>query len=543
MNSLRSEVHSATSLRTALATIRFPNRRLFVQLTFFGLGFLVILALMIGLGSKGQVSVGESDFLSSANGLPRSLGSAGSCATGTQYCSRTDLRTASLPDPLPSVGGLKGANRIVIPPDFNNPIVRITDSQSEGREGGNKAFDVSSSAEVHAISRNNDRIVVSDQGTFMLPFAFDTSTMQATRMYVSVFPSTKGMIFSGRGFPVWSYTQPYILCQLQNNKSNDPAIVQYDFANAKKPPSPEQLVDLSSCVAGLAKNVKGWAEDLTVSDDDQTFATSIAAQGGSQGSAVLAIVWNRTNGCRIWETDTGKIIGSYGGAPTGTVNMTDRFTIHNLRISKGGDWLKVVGQRCLSGACSEDHTRVMFWNIRTLEVNVVRYSSPSSCGHGTEGFGHMINSCGGNGYGAKAFWVRSLTDLNSVSILNSSQPATNQHPFDVHISWTNADLNDSSPFFSSSWIGQLEPVFAWDNEIIGVDVTGAGTVHRFAHNYITGKSVFFASKYGIGSVSQDGRWFIWSSDWAATLGNVNLRSQACSVGVNCRADVFMVKLQ
>jgi hypothetical protein len=81
----------------------------------------------------------------------------------------------------------------------------------------------------------------------------------------------------------------------------------------------------------------------------------------------------------------------------------------------------------------------------------------------------------------------------------------------------------------------------WYNEIIGISPVN-GTVWRFAHTYVTAASQRFSTKYAIGSISQDGRFFAFSSDWMGTLGSES-GSSSCTVGTDCRGDVFVVALQ
>jgi hypothetical protein len=93
-------------------------------------------------------------------------------------------------------------------------------------------------------------------------------------------------------------------------------------------------------------------------------------------------------------------------------------------------------------------------------------------------------------------------------------------PTDMHFGWN--QLNDSYPFVGSTsrWTG-LPPTFAWANEIVGFQPSAGGKQFRFASSYITGLSPFFSTQYAIGSVSQSGKYFLFSSDWMNTLGSVS----------------------
>jgi hypothetical protein len=115
-------------------------------------------------------------------------------------------------------------------------------------------------------------------------------------------------------------------------------------------------------------------------------------------------------------------------------------------------------------------------------------------------------------------------------------------PFDQHQSWNNVDALDSLPFLASTCTPVSKDFPApWYNEIIGVASDGSGKVWRFAHSFISSKSSAFSTKYGVGSVSQDGRFFIFSSDWMGTLGS-ETGNKACGLATTCRGDVFVVQL-
>ncbi|MGC2541496.1 MAG: hypothetical protein WA372_09855, partial [Candidatus Sulfotelmatobacter sp.] len=82
----------------------------------------------------------------------------------------------------------------------------------------------------------------------------------------------------------------------------------------------------------------------------------------------------------------------------------------------------------------------------------------------------------------------------------------------------------------------------WYNEIIAVAADGTDKTWRFGHTFITTKSQRFSTSYAIGSVSQDGKFFMFSSDWMGTLGSES-GGKACTIGSDCRGDVFVIELR
>jgi hypothetical protein len=137
---------------------------------------------------------------------------------------------------------------------------------------------------------------------------------------------------------------------------------------------------------------------------------------------------------------------------------------------------------------------------------------------------------------------RSFARANSVSNLTSIFPPDITAPLDQHQSWNNVDPADSLPFFSSTWSTTSPYPAPWYNEVIAVAADGSGKTWRFAHTFITAKSQRFSTEYAIGTISQDGRFFILSSDWLGMLGSES-GSPTCTIGKNCRGDVFVVELK
>jgi hypothetical protein len=286
-----------------------------------------------------------------------------------------------------------------------------------------------------------------------------------------------------------------------------------------------------------------YTDDVSVSGDDQTFA-ALGSTTGGQGStgAVYVIVWNRTTGCRVWNALTGAVTGSWG--PTGTINITDKFYLHNVRINKAGTAIKVTQNTCAPspGGCTAN-TNIYVWPISGLTVNRIIADSTDGCGHTVIGALNTMNDCGNLSGSRGYFQLRpfSSNDQGGTSILSTYPSAFNNE--DGHFSWAEDNGSDTNPVFAALYTGTFEATDAWDNEILGLRTDGSGTAYRFAHNYITGLDTEnFGAEYGIGSVSQDGKYFIWGSDWDGMLGQIGGGSASCTIGTNCRADVFIAVL-
>jgi hypothetical protein len=456
---------------------------------------------------------------------------------GPIYCSPTDLDPAPFAR-VPDIGGLTGAGDSVTDPNFGNTIARLTDWDTEGSAGrdDNFAVDCGGSAEINFMNSADTKFYVCDGGAAMDLFTFDTATMTASRMYVSNFPTTNGMrITTNSSSGEWSFTQTDTLYDIEtgNYRAGTPIIKSYTFSSLSQPPSAQTLYNFSqnsNCVPSSAGTTH-WIEDVTVSKDDQTFSTSFSVTG-NQGTAVWVVVWNRSTGCRWLNTQTGQVGGEWG--QTGTTNLSDRFYIHNSRLSKDGNWVKISFQSCISTCASG--VQLYLWQISTNTLTAC--TTATNClGHTALGYTHMVNSPTTPSQQTQT--IRPFSDINHQTQLWTNGPPSHI-PWDNHQSWENVNAADNNPYISSSETG-VPIVHAWDEEIDGFTTDGSGIVYRFAHTFSSGLGSFFSSANAIGSVSADGKFFAWSSDWEGTLGSTN-GGKTCTLGSNCRSDVFIVAL-
>jgi hypothetical protein len=239
------------------------------------------------------------------------------------------------------------------------------------------------------------------------------------------------------------------------------------------------------------------------------------------------------SGCTMLNTQTGQVSGDWG--VKGTINIPDRWTIHNVKLSKDGNWLIIVPTTCTAASCSAGP---YYWQIGT--TNVTSCGQGGLCsGHWTEGYSHWVN-CNNSPLANQV--IRSFAVAASARSVGNDLPSGIVGPLDQHQSWNNVDPMDSVPFFSSTWSNRKPFPAPWYNEIIAVAADGSGKTWRFAHTFITSNSQIFSTQYAIGTVSQDGRFFIFSSDWMGTLGSES-GSTSCTIGTNCRGDAFVVELK
>ena len=450
-------------------------------------------------------------------------------------CSRTDLAAVQLPATIPNVGDLVGANTVVTDPDFKNSLVRVTDAQTNPSKPNESYFTTNSgSGDQNLWNLDSTLFTLTDEGGEMYVFSFNAASQQASRLYVSNFPSENGLTLQSQS-GWWSHQQTNLL--FFNNPSKTPTLASMDFTDRTTPPTKNILYNFTASVNCLAASFIGttsWSSDLAVSADDSVFGVAYSNTGG-QGTGVTAAVYKVGSGCRWYNTQTGLIGGDWG--TTGTIAIPDRYSIHNIRLSRDGNWMVISSTTCFA-SCTPG---VYFWQVGTTNVE----NCSNFCdGHFTEGYTHWLNNSTHQSQAQES--IRpfsapgSFTDLIPLRSIPSGLAA----PLDTHQSWNNnTDPSDSSiPFFQTTWSPTTPFPAAWYNEILGVAANGSGTTWRFAHSFITTKSQFFDAQYGIGSVSQDGKFFIFTSDWQGTLGSSS-GSQTCTIGKDCRADVFIVELK
>jgi len=444
------------------------------------------------------------------------------------YCSRTDVEVAPLPIKPPSVGNLSGANTIVIDPDFHNRIVRITDANTDTFPVfKNRSYEsaASGSADENLWNLDSTLLIVQDTGAGGYPFTFNPTTMQAARMYVSSLPQTGGLRLPGG---VWSRVNPNVL---YTDKGT--AINKYDFTDRQTPPSPQPVYDFTSSPNCLPPGFSvTWSTRGGVNSDDTVFGMGYS-NTGYQNTGAYAVAYKVGSGCTVLNTTTGRVWGDWGAR--GTISRSERWTVHNTKISRDGNWLIIAVGTCMTAPRCYGP---FFWQIGT--TNVISCGDGRFCGgHWTEGYSHWVNN-----YNTPMFnqVIRLFGDKDSVNSLTNRFSFPFNKFFDQHQSWNNVDPNDSVPFTSSTWVPTDWFTAPWFNEIIAIAADGSGTTWRFAHSYITTRSRNFTTMYGIGSVSQDGRFFMFSSDWMGTLGSES-GAKTCTIGTDCRGDVFVVELR
>ena len=451
----------------------------------------VVSFLLAGLSSLACGAQNPAPAASAACGVP-------------DYCARTDRKVEPYPDRPPAMGP---AGSIITDPTFGSRIVRITDDRSDPKGMGRSLY-TPSSAEQNSWNKDSTMFYVTTAGGSFVLYGFDPATMKVR--------DAKKPNLDWNGEPQFSFSHANILFGMSHLEA---VIEQYDTATGKI----SEINKPSKCVKLEARDL---GHNISVSADDNRFMTTL---GPKQDENYLVYVYDRTQGCRWYNPVTGEVGGDWG--PKGTISVPDRFPVHNARMAKSGKFLYVTR----GGGGSPGH-RWVVWEIDTLNVSVC---SKGCTGHHVMGYSHILGSSGM--VHPMDVVSRPLNHLeDSTSLVTRLEPGKDW--YDSHFSWNNVDPSDSTPVCFSTYMPNnpttpgtpLQVNGPWENEIDCAETDGkASKIWRFAHTYSTAKNGFWSTPRG--NVSQDGRFFIFTSDWQDQLGKDR--------DDKYRTDVFVLELK
>jgi hypothetical protein len=427
-------------------------------------------------------------------------------APGIQPPADYQAITSTEPIPYPSVPPRLGpAGSIITEPEFHARVLRVTDAGTLGAHFPNWDFHTPGSAMQNTFATDSKLFYVIGEGMHILVFHFDPTTLRSTY---------SGLDFGKYGWRdmTFSTVSPNIAYGVAGGAKG--RIDRYDFSSNKESTvfDPAHCLKYSGAFGGL---------DISASAGDSRI---LGVFGPQEDEDPYLVVWDSTHGCRWYNTQSGEVGGNWG--PKGKVSTNDRFGVHQARISLNGRYAVVTG-----GAGWH------VWDIETLQV--------SSCtkreicgGHFAIGYNKIVNSAGTED--EMHVVMRSLSNLNAPSDLIGTFPKPKEWGSDKHWSWNNDNVSDTAPVCGSTYMASnpdtpgapLLADRAWDNEILCFATTGPQKVWRIAHTYSTARNGFFSTPRG--NISQDGRFYMFSSDWEDELGKDRAG--------HFRTDVFIVPL-
>lgn len=448
------------------------------------------------------------------------------------------LAVVNNPTPGPNVGNLTGAGTVITDPDFGNAIARCTDAQTDPARP-NTGFNTNAGAAaiVNHFNQDDTLLYVQESGAVGVVMQFDAQTMQCTRIYASnpAYASTGGLTITGAGAD-FSYSNPNWL-YVWDSTGGGAKIYRYDFSDRSATGSPavtliaDFIADTGSGFTGTPGNclpsnfISDWIGHDGPSADDSSFTAAYSA--GAQNEGFYVVDWKVGSGCRVYNTSTGMISGDWG--PTGPISVfygnataadspTDLYYIHSIFQNLTGAYAIVTNGSCVSGnttCLSTAGASPYFWEIATTNVTK---NEGNLGGEFAFGWNDFVNENNGP---LGQFAIRAFTAPGSPSLVIGTLPQGLPVGLSDYPSWVNDDGSDNLPFFNtydyplyyntpfpSGWINEITAVFP-DGETL-----------RFAHTFVTRTNPLFTTNYGVGSVSQSGKFFMQSSDWLGTLGSI-----------------------
>jgi hypothetical protein len=415
------------------------------------------------------------------------------------YCARTDRQPVPYPKDPPTLGPV---GSIVTDPSFGSRIVRVTDAKT----GNGESYSTPSSAEQNSWNSAGTSFYVLGRGGQIILYDFDPATMK---------PHARGGLrqpFGGE--PEFSLVDPNLLYGTDRRAD---AFAQYDIATGR-------FTDLYSASKCMKLGGDDHVHGISVSADDNRLATAVGPQ---QDKNHVVMIYDRKQGCRWYDTQTGEVGGEWG--PKGTVLSPERFLVHGMAISRSGKYIFLT-----RGNPSPGHFWLI-WDVDTLKVALC----PGKCkGHHVLGYNQMVASAE-MGHPMELI-IRPLDKLEQTMPLIGSLEPLKGYWYDSHFSWNNVDAEDSTPVCFSTYRPSNKPLQPpdvdgpWENEIDCMSTDPKEPkIWRFAHTFSTAKNGFWSTPRG--NVSRDGRFYAFTSDWEDQLGR--------GLKTDYRTDVFIVELK
>jgi len=407
---------------------------------------------------------------------------------------------------------LPQVNKVFRDPDFGSLMVRVTDETTNfTRPGGYLRTEASGQSNMWSI--DNKKFYVVAEGGTTLAFGFDPSTMA-----ISSLPGAHprgGLLVPLRPAASFSFVDPDLI---YGTKSANPlAISSYRFSTGVSTP----VLDTRTCGTEPALSA------TAVSDDDVTLSARDArisiSEGGSQfDKHMFVIVYDKNLGCRWYNTQTGRIGGQWG--PSGTATAPAGGLIHHAYISRSGNYVRIMVVNFGS----------YFWEVGSLNVTTCPTHGTLLCaGYGVVGYNSWVNAAGA--IDSMNILKRPLNKLAQTSQLVYPLPPPHYWGAQRHFSWSNVDAHDSTPVCMSGFRYYAEDITQpYDGEVFCVETDGlASAVWRFAHHRSTVDLDYFNTQPG-GSISMDGRFWLFTSDWDEQVGTES--------DGRPRSDVWILKL-
>lgn len=449
-----------------------------------------------------------------------------------------DAITDRVARPKPAARAPAAAGFRFTDPAFGSRLLRVTD-QDTRPASRRVSYRSPSGSHQNAWSRNGNYFYVVSTDGAVVPYAFDRTTMAASRIKASD-TGDGGLMLQMGGEPEFSFIDPATVFGAFNGPgANNRTIAAYDFARNSYTP----LLDLDNVVKGLAGTYVGGLS----ASAGPVERLAVFFGGSSQGLHHYAVVFDRQNPAARRVLDTAA--STLNGAPT---NIRLNFRLHHMFMDKSGQYVMLYPPG-MDQQPPRSASPSYLWTLATNQFTELPLIAARVSGHDGLGYGYLTNQdcCTRTTWDAAQWQIRSFASPFTIADLINPVLAPKQVMLADHQSWAHAEPNRMVPVISATYRFGLNTTDwrAWDDEIIAIQTDIAfgdrgATVWRFAHhrsnvandNDPSGISFWYTPR---AIVSQDGRWAIFTSNWDKTLGT-DARGQP---GGMFRQDVFVVELK
>jgi hypothetical protein len=282
--------------------------------------------------------------------------------------------------------------------------------------------------------------------------------------------------------------------------------------------------------------------------DSSAITTCTAATGTNNTSCVVAstalffvgaLVGYKNTGNSSFNNDPGFTITSINSGTntitgTETSTLTGTVTAGSLEFNYGQD--------------------PFLWQVGTTNIWTGCVANSGLCGgHFVVGDGYFINEPGILEFASK---VLNNPSSETAFPANSYRTAcgTIAAPLDQHGGWLNGNSTDTLPWFLTTTSNGSTPTYGFCDydEVLGVYPPSAGSnaqnVIREAHTWGAGSAAGVtqgAVQITVGAVSQDGRWYYFTSPMVGGAGTCSLGDTSGNYPATgtCRGDIFIIPLK